>query len=77
VDYHDDPQPGDRFSLHADLVLWPAWAPLPEGESEADPRLMRLADMGVRGALGLLPMIEGWLAPTMWVTGEARDEIRP
>jgi hypothetical protein len=67
IDWHDDPQPNDRWCPEADLVLWPAWAPLPEGESEADPRLMRLTDMGVRGLLAFLPTVEGWLAPTLRV----------
>lgn len=79
VDYHDDPQPGEAWHPRADLVLWPAWAPVPEGESEADPRLMRMSDMGVRGALALLPMVQGWLAPTMRVRVETdvRNEILP
>jgi hypothetical protein len=49
------------------LILWPAWAPVPAGESEADPRLMRLSEMGTRGMLALRPMVEGWLAPTLRV----------
>lgn len=79
IDWHDDPQPGDRWCPEADLVLWPAWAPVPEGESEADPRLMRLTDMGVRGMLAFLPTVEGWLEPTLRVghPAEARQEIFP
>jgi hypothetical protein len=40
---------------------------VPAGESEADPRLMRLPAMGTQAMRGLLPMVEAWLAPTMRV----------
>jgi hypothetical protein len=76
IDWHDDPAPGDAWHPAADLVLWPAWAPVPKGESEADPRLMRLGDMGVKATRALGPMVEGWLAPTLrLVVGERQKEI--
>ncbi|MNT88399.1 hypothetical protein D3C72_2289560 [compost metagenome] len=55
------------------MVLWPAWAPVPAGESDRDERLMRWPDMGVREALGFLPTLEAWLEPILRVpVGPAR-----
>lgn len=65
VDHHPDPQPGDTWHPKADMVIWPSDAPLPEGEREDDPRLMRLAP-GVRAAMALMPILDDWLSgPTI------------
>lgn len=79
VDWHEDPTPADRWCAEADLILWPAWAPIPAGESGTDPRLMRLDDMGVRGVLGFLPTLESWLDETLRLTtaSDGRQVIRP
>lgn len=79
VDWHDDPAPGDRWNPHADLILWPAWAPTPDGEDAHDPRVLRLNEVGVRGIRRLVPMIEGWLKPTVWVGTETAmvEDILP
>lgn len=72
VDHHPDPQPGDTWHPQADMILWPAGEPLPEGERPDDPRLMRLTEDGVRGALKLAPMVLDWLEGPTIVKSETR-----
>ena len=79
VDWHDDPQPGDTWCPEADLVIWPAWAPMPAGASDRDERLVRWPDMGVRAALAFQPTLEAWLSPTLRIPigPELRSVISP
>ena len=72
VDDHPDPAPGDTWHPKADLIIWPAEAPLPEGEHEGDPRLLRLSETGVRGALKLAPIVLDWLDGPTIVKTETR-----
>lgn len=72
VDHHPDPAPGDTWHPKADLIVWPAEAPLPEGEHEDDPRLLRMAEVGVRGALKLAPIVLDWLDGPTIVRTETR-----
>lgn len=72
VDHHPDPAPGDAWHPQADMVVWPAEAPLPEGASPDDPRLHRLSEAGVRGALKLAPIVSDWLNGPSIVAAERR-----
>lgn len=75
VDFHDDPAPETPWAPEADLVFWPEGAPLPPGETEPQPRLMRQAP-GVRGALQLAPMVRGWLDGPMPLPLDVPERLR-
>jgi hypothetical protein len=75
VAHYPKADPHARFHPAVDLVLWPAGAPVPAGEREDDPRLLRVPEPGVRGAMRLWPMLEGWLEgrPFLGVAETARQ----
>lgn len=76
VDFHLDPQAGDRWLPEADLVLWPHGEPVPAGERQGDARLLRYTP-GVRGVLKLMPMIEGWMTGAVALPGVKGPADRP
>jgi hypothetical protein len=75
VDFHDDPTPASVWQPEADLVYWPEGAPLPTGETEPQPRLMRMTP-GVKGALKLVPTVRTWLEGPLMMTAERPEETR-